>query len=79
MAKLKNIEKVAKILGGTIDRFSDNSQSWMLIENDKLSITMCFDGKGEKFEFISIAEKVYKQVDEKLIGRIEVNNLNEKI
>lgn len=68
--KLKPIEKVAQILGGSVDKFSDGSQSWVLIEDKDWSINICFDDKGDKFEHITIAKKIYQVVDEKVIARI---------
>ena len=70
-AKLKNIEKVANILGGTIDSFSDNSASWVLLKNQNHTICICFDGKGDKFTHITVGENVWQIVDEKVIARIE--------
>ena len=69
-AKLKPIEKVAQILGGSVGRFSDGSQSWVLIEDKNWSINICFNGKGDKFEHITFAQKIYQVVDEKVIARI---------
>ena len=71
--KLKNIEKVAKALGGTIDGFTDGSCSWVLIEDSKHSINICFDGKGDVFTHISVAEKIFQVVDERLIARVKNN------
>lgn len=71
MAKLKNIEKVAKILRGVPDRFSDGSQSWILLEDEHHSINILFDGKGNKFEGIQVAKKVYAIVDEPIIAEIK--------
>lgn len=69
-AKLKPIEKVAQILGGSIDSFSDGSQSWVLIEDKNWSINICFNDKGDRFEHITFAQKIYQVVDEKVIARI---------
>lgn len=69
-AKLKPIEKVAQILGGSIDSFSDGSQSWVLIEDKNWSINICFNDKGDKFEHITVGRKIYQVVDEKVIARI---------
>lgn len=69
-ARLKPIEKVAQILGGSIDRFSDGSQSWVLIEDKHWSISICFNDKGDKFEHITVGQKIYQVVDEKVIARI---------
>lgn len=68
--KLKPIEKVAQILCGSIDRFSDGSQSWVLIEDKNWSINICFNDKGDKFEHITVGQKIYQVVDEKVIARI---------
>ncbi len=73
MARLKNIEKVAQGLGGLINRFSDDSASWVLIEDKDFSICICFDGKGDKFTHITVAQKVYQVVDEKVIAKIKNN------
>ena len=73
MARLKNIEKVAQAIGGTIDSFSDNSASWVLIEDKDFSICICFDGKGDKFTHISVGQKIYQVVDEKLIAKVKVS------
>lgn len=72
-AKLKNIEKVAKAVGGEIGKFSDNSLSWVVVENKDYSLNICFDGKGEKFQHITVAKKIYQQVDEEVICRIRNN------
>lgn len=70
MARLKNIEKVAQALCGTIGRFSDDSGSWVLIEDKDWAINICFDGKGNKFEHITVAKKIYQVVDETVIARV---------
>ena len=71
MARLKNIEKVAQGIGGAINRFSDDSASWVFIEDKDFSICITFDGKGDKFRHITIAQKIYQVVDEKVIARVE--------
>lgn len=70
MARLKNIEKVAQALGGTIDRFHDGSQSWFLVEDKEWSICICFNDKGDKLEHITVAKKIYQVVDEKVIAKV---------
>lgn len=72
MAKLKNIEKVANGLGIEWDSFGDGSGTWIEIENNKLSVSLCFCGKGEKFEGIKISKKVWQVVDEPIIAEIKV-------
>ena len=71
MARLKNIEKVAQGLGGVINRFSDDSAFWLLIEDKYFSICICFDGKGDKFTHVTVAQKIYQVVDEKVIAKIK--------
>lgn len=69
--KLKNIEKVANILGGEVESFNDNSASWINIENKEHSIIISFDGKGDKFTDITIYKKIYGVVEEIEVLRIE--------
>ena len=69
--KKRNIDVVSEILGGQPNSFNDGSGTWILFENDKHSIHMCFDGKGDKFEGIMISEKIYKVVEEKVIVSIK--------
>lgn len=69
--RLKNIDKVAKALNGCVNKFSDKSASWVFLEDSKFTVCICFDGKGEKFTHITIAEKIYQVVDEKVIGKIQ--------
>lgn len=69
--KLKNIEKVANILGGEIESFSDGSARWINIENKEHSIIISFDGKGDKFTDITIYKKIYGVVEEIEVLRIE--------
>lgn len=76
MAKLKNIQKVAQGLGGTIGSFSDGSLSWVLIENDEHTINICFDGKGDKFEKITVAKKIYEVVSEDVIVEMYLKKIN---
>lgn len=71
MPRLKNIQKVAAALGLEWDKHSDDSASWILLEDKNFSINICFDGKGEKFESIQVAKKIYQVVDEKIIAKIE--------
>ena len=71
MARLKNIEKVAQGIGGVINRFSDDSASWVFIEDKDFSICICFDGKGDKFTHVTVAQKIYQVVDEKVIAKIK--------
>lgn len=66
-----NVVKVAKAIGGAVDKFSDNSLSWVNLESDKFRINICFDGNGEKFDHITIAEKIYAVVDEKIVATIK--------
>lgn len=73
MARLKNIQKVAQALNGTIGKFSDGSQSWVLIQDKDYTINICFDGKGDKFECITVAKKIYQVVDEEVIAEIKTN------
>ena len=68
--RLSNVEKVAAAIGGTVGRFSDGSSSWALLEDAKFTICISFDGKGEKFTKISVGEKVYQVVDEKMLAQI---------
>lgn len=70
MTRIKNIEKVAKALGCEWDKFSDNSASWVLFEDKNFTVNIMFDGKGDKFTGISVAQKIYQVVDEKLIVKI---------
>lgn len=69
--KLKNIEKVASIIGGKIESFSDNSSSWIIIENKDHSVIISFDGKGNKFTDITMYKKIYGVVEEVELLRIE--------
>ncbi len=62
--KKSNIEIMQSIIGGKIDKFGDNSQSWILLKDKKYSICILFDGKGDKYEGI-VASTV--KVEEKLI------------
>lgn len=72
MAKrLKNIEKVAQGLGVEFQFMSDFSASFIAIENKTHTICITFDGKGDKFENISIAKKIYQVVDEQIIVKYE--------
>ena len=70
MAKVKNVEKVAQALNCEAQYFCDKSASWVHLENDKFCIDICFDGKGEKFEKISVAKKIYQVVKEEIIATI---------
>jgi hypothetical protein len=70
--RLRNVDKVAEILGGTVGSLSDNSLTWVNIENKKFSMNIEFDGTGKEFEKITISEKVYAVVDEKVIATIGI-------
>jgi hypothetical protein len=70
--RLRNVDKVAEILGGTVESFSDKSATWVNIENKKFSLNIQFDGTGKEFEKITISEKVYAVVDEKVIATIRI-------
>ncbi len=69
--KKKNVDIVAEIVGGQVGSFNDKSCSWVVLENDKHVINICFDGKGDKFQEIMIAEKIYEVVNEKVIVRVK--------
>ena len=69
--KKKNVDIVAEIVGRESESFTDGSQTWVRLENDKHVINICFDGKGDKFEGIMISEKIYEFVDEKVIVNIK--------
>lgn len=68
--KLTNVQKVALAMDCTFNMFSDGSASWIEFETETHSINICFDGKGDKFTEIIVAEKIYAVVDEKVIARI---------
>ena len=68
--RLKNVEKVAAAIGATVGRFSDDSASWAVLEDAKFTICITFDGKGEKFQHIVVAEKIYQVVDEKTLAKV---------
>ena len=72
MARERNVQKVAKALKGEAGRFSDGSASWVHLENEKYCIDIIFDGKGENFEKITIAKKVYAVVKEEMIADIKL-------
>jgi hypothetical protein len=67
MAIKKAIDKLHEVIGGNKGSFSDNSGSWVHIENDNFSISFSFDGTGKKFERILITQKVWQVVDEKTV------------
>lgn len=66
--KEKAIDKLSKILNAEKDKFSDNSASWVRVENDNYSIDFVFDGNGNTLEDIKVAKKVYQVVNEKIIS-----------
>lgn len=68
--KLTNVEKTALAMDCTFNRFSDGSASWVEFETKTHTVNIMFDGKGDKFTDIIIAEKIYQVVDEKVIARI---------
>jgi hypothetical protein len=70
MPRLRNIEKVANALGCEFETFSDKSASWVNFEDKNFTVNINFDGKGEKFTGITIAQKIYQVVDEKVIAKI---------
>lgn len=65
--RLKNIEKVAQGMGLKVDSLSDGSGTFIVLEDRNFTINICFDGKGDKFESLEIAKKIYEVVDEELI------------
>jgi hypothetical protein len=71
MAIKKPIEKLHEVIGGTMDRFSDNSASWVAIENKHFEICFVFDGGGKKLESIKVSKKIYQVVDQKIIAQID--------
>ena len=71
MKRPTNIEKVAKILNKQVDNFSDKSGQWICFENKDFVITISFDGKGQEFRDITVAQKIYQVVDEKVITTLK--------
>ena len=70
MSKKTNIQKVHKILGGDMDKFSDNSSSWVSLEDHDTEICISFTGDGKTFTDISVSKKIWDVVDEPIIARI---------
>lgn len=60
------------------DSFSDNSASWVNIEDNNFSICFCFDHKGKKLESIKIAKKIWQVVDEKVVISISEPKANKE-
>ena len=71
MARLKNVERLAQLIGGRADQFSDGSGTWVSLEDDNFEICFPFDGKGNKFEGVRVSQKIYQVVDHKTIALIE--------
>ena len=71
MARLKNVEKLAQIIGGNADQFSDGSGTWVSLEDENFEICFSFDGKGNKFEGVRVSKKIYQVVDQKTIALIK--------
>ena len=63
MAKENNIEKVAKILGGTIYKNSKN-EMWIEMKGNGSTISILFDSKGQNFEEIIVSKKKSLFVEE---------------
>jgi hypothetical protein len=74
MARVSNLEKVAQATGGAIDRFSDGSSSWVTIQDNRFVITIDFDGKGNVFTGVTVAQKIWQVVDEKIIAEVSPKN-----
>ncbi|MFT4061110.1 MAG: hypothetical protein QM642_01995 [Edaphocola sp.] len=72
--KETNLQKVAAILGGEVDTAEDGSYSYLLLENRKHSVTIIFDGKGDKAEDIYISKKEYQLTDENIVSTIKLKN-----
>ena len=70
MPKKSNIQKVAEGLGLEVDRCSDGSGTWVLLEDDQHSICIEFCGKGQEFTGIEVSKKIYQVVDEKRIAKV---------
>ncbi len=68
--KHTNVQKVAEALGVDAGRASDKSASWVVVENDEHSICISFTGDGEEFDSISVCEKVYQVVEEKVVVKV---------
>jgi hypothetical protein len=69
--RLRNVDKVAELLGGTVHSYSDNSLTWVSIDNDKFRVEIEFDSTGKDFEGVVISEKIYAVVNEKVVARLE--------
>ncbi len=72
-ARLTNVEKVAKAINGSVGKFGDGSASWAVIEDKDFTICITFDGKGDKFDKITVAKKIYQVVDEQVIAQIKIS------
>lgn len=71
MARLKNVEKLAQLIGGRAEQFSDNSGTWVSLEDENFEICFSFDGKGNKFEGVRVSQKIYEVVEYKTIALIQ--------
>ena len=77
-AKIRLIQRVSEAMkkGGipnNVDRFSDNSASWIEIKNKDFSFTIQFDGKGEEINRIGCWQDIIEVVDQKAISIINGN------
>jgi hypothetical protein len=70
MGNKSNIEKVAEGLGLEVERCSDGSGTWVLLEDDHHCICIEFCGKGQEFTGIVVCKKIYQVVDEKRIAKV---------
>jgi hypothetical protein len=71
MPKKTNIQKVAEALGVDAERASDSSAAWVSLENDKYIICIAFEPDGNDLIDITVSEKVYQVVDEKMIAKFK--------
>jgi hypothetical protein len=70
----KPIEKLAEIVNGKIDSFSDGSASWVRLDTREVGVDFIFDSKGEVLEKILVSEKKYHEVvQENIKHRININ------
>lgn len=69
-------KKLAKLIGGEYDKFSDNSGEWVILKNEKHQVEFFFEPSGELSE-VAVCERVYVEDEPKCVTAVRFDQGDE--
>lgn len=69
-------KKLAKLIGGEYDKFSDNSGEWVVLKNEKHQLEFFFEPSGELSE-VAVCERVFVEDEPKCVTAVRFDQGDE--